>query len=159
MPYRDPDKRREYDRKRKRKYFNEHPEAGFNTAMSVWNKNPTRVHARQVVYYALKVGKLVRPDTCSECGRTGCTIQAHHLSYDDPMNVVWLCIPCHKQADRKRQTDNGENPDNMRRLTDEQVREIRMSDKSDRQLATIYNISNCSINRIRNYLTYKDVSD
>jgi len=159
MPYKDPEKRREWDRTHKKKYRQNHPEVGFNTAMSVWNKNPTRAHSRQVVYYALKSGMIEKPTTCSRCGREGCVIQAHHLSYDDPLDIEWLCVSCHNIADRNRQLKNVESYQNTRKLTDEQVRYIRSSTKTDRELASMYGISNCSINKVRNRLTYKDVSD
>ena len=160
MPFKDPDKRREWERKRSEKrkeYRQQHPEIGLKTAMSVWNKNPTRAHARQVVYYALKVGMLKKSENCERCGRTDCTIQAHHRSYDDPLDVTWLCISCHKTADRERQCQSGEHPANVRKLTNEQVLEIRASDKTDRELAEVYGIRSCSINKVRNHLTYKDV--
>lgn len=161
MPYKDPERRREWERKRSEKrkeYRRQHPEIGLRTAMSVWSRNPTRAHARQVVYYALKAGTLKKSESCECCGRTGCVIQAHHESYDNPLDVTWLCISCHKIADRKRQRRSGENPTNTRKLTDEQVLEIRASDKTDRELASIYGMSGCSINKVRNHLTYKDVS-
>lgn len=160
MPYKDPEKRREWERGRsekRRKYRQEHPEAGFKTAMSVWKNNPTRAHARQVVYHALKAGVITKAKHCECCGKDGCVLQAHHDSYEDPLSITWLCISCHKQADRKRQRKSGESPANGRKLTDEQVVRIRTSDKTNRELAAIYGISSCSVSKIKNYLTYKDV--
>lgn len=157
MPYKDPDKRREWERTHKKKYRQEHPEVGFRGAMTMWKRNPTRHNARQVVFYALKSGVLTKPDHCENCGKEGCAIQAHHITYDDPLKVSWLCIPCHRQADRERQATDNERYDNIRRLTDEQVRDIRSSDDTNRNLAAIYGLSSCSISKIRNYLTYKDV--
>lgn len=157
MPYKDPDKRREWERTHKKKYHQEHPEVGFRGAMTMWKRNPTRNNARQVVFYALKSGVLTKPDHCEDCGRGDCTIQAHHPSYDNPLDVMWLCIPCHRKADRKRQRENGEVYGNTRKLTDDQVREIRASSDTNRNLAAIYGISICSISKIKNYLTYKDV--
>jgi len=157
MPYKDPDKQREWERKHRKQYRKEHPEVGFNAAMSVWKKNPTRVHIRQVVYYAIKSGILTRPNICESCGRENCVIEAHHTDYSKPLEVKWLCRQCHRIADRARQSESGEKPINARKLTDEQVREIRRSDDTDRSLAMKYGISNCAINKIRNRLTYKDV--
>ena len=46
---------------------------------------------------AIRDGKLIRPDICENCGVTGKKIQAHHEDYDKPLDVNWLCIPCHRK--------------------------------------------------------------
>lgn len=46
-------------------------------------------------------GRIKRPDQCEQCGasprfkdgRSG--IQAHHPDYNKPLEVMWLCQPCH----------------------------------------------------------------
>lgn len=53
---------------------------------------------RQRVYYAIKTGKLHRPDTCERCGRQG-GLQAAHHDYSRPLDVAWLCRSCHTQWD------------------------------------------------------------
>lgn len=63
--------------------------------------------AQNKVEYALKVGRLKRPKRCSAChrekvfkdGRSG--IQAHHCDYNEPLNVIWLCQPCHHDWHKK----------------------------------------------------------
>lgn len=58
-------------------------------------RTPEKSAARSIVGNALKVGKLLRPRKCSECGKR-CKPQAHHASgYDKPLDVVWLCRDCH----------------------------------------------------------------
>lgn len=50
---------------------------------------------------AMERGEIVRPDKCEECGgskrfrdgRAG--IHAHHDDYNKPLEVRWLCQPCH----------------------------------------------------------------
>jgi ribosomal protein S27AE len=54
---------------------------------------------RKIVYYAIKTGKLVRPNKCSSCGKE-CRPEAHHQDYKKPLMVVWLCIKCHRSVDR-----------------------------------------------------------
>lgn len=157
MPYKDPEKRKEWDRTHKKRYRQKHPEVGFRGAMTMWKNNPTRRNARQVVFHALRSGVLTKPNRCESCGKEGCAIQAHHKSYDDPLDISWLCISCHRQADRMRQAADNERYGNVRRLTDKQVREIRSSNDTNRNLAMAYGISSCSISKIKNYLTYKDV--
>jgi len=53
------------------------------------------------VYIAIKKGTLIRPDHCTFCGRK-CKPHAHHDDYEKPLEVIWLCSPCHKQADYRR---------------------------------------------------------
>lgn len=59
--------------------------------------------AQNKVERAIKLGLLKRPSECSECGkqnkfkngRSG--ILAHHSDYNKPLQVKWLCQPCHFQ--------------------------------------------------------------
>lgn len=54
---------------------------------------------RKRVYGAVKTavtrGVLRRPKTCSVCGGEHPKIQAHHEDYEKPLDVQWLCEPCH----------------------------------------------------------------
>jgi len=52
--------------------------------------------AHEAVHRALKRGTLVRPDACSLCDGTEFAIHAHHDDYDRALDVIWLCVPCHK---------------------------------------------------------------
>lgn len=60
--------------------------------------NPEKRKAHQIVYQAVKIGKLKKPLLCSryisskeECGDK---LHAHHSDYSKPLKVVWLC-PLH----------------------------------------------------------------
>ena len=51
---------------------------------------------------ALARGDVTRPSACEMCGatpratRAGASgIQAHHPDYNRPLDVMWLCKPCH----------------------------------------------------------------
>ena len=61
---------------------------------------PQQAYGR--VRAALKSGELVRPDSCSRCGRSGVAsdgrsiIQAHHHDYSKPLEVEWICSACHR---------------------------------------------------------------
>lgn len=64
------------------------------------NKEEVKImsRARQRVYYAIKKGDLVRPDTCEWC-KTVTTIEAAHHDYEKPLDIKWLCRPCHAKWD------------------------------------------------------------
>jgi len=50
--------------------------------------------ARHAVIRALKKGDLVRPRQCLRCQKEG-RLEAHHPDYAKPLDVLWLCPPCH----------------------------------------------------------------
>ena len=58
--------------------------------------------SHDIVEKAIISGRLARPDTCEQCGGPGKPfadgrhpIQAHHCDYNKPLDVMWLCQPCH----------------------------------------------------------------
>jgi hypothetical protein len=55
---------------------------------------PRKAKARSVVSHALRDGKIARPAHCEGCGKRRKT-QAHHEDYAKPLEIVWLCRPCH----------------------------------------------------------------
>ena len=75
--------------------------------MAAVNKRQSIIHydrnrSRQAVAYAVRIGKLIRPNACSVCGCV-CKPHAHHDSYlkEDSLRVIWLCRPCHGFRHRK----------------------------------------------------------
>lgn len=52
---------------------------------------------RRISNHARKNGELV-PKPCS-CGET--KVEMHHDDYDKPLEVTWLCVPCHRELHRK----------------------------------------------------------
>ena len=54
--------------------------------------NPEKHRARQLTYNAKRRGELV-PEPCESCGET--KVHAHHDDYSKPLDVRWLCKPCH----------------------------------------------------------------
>lgn len=77
---------REYDRSR-----------GFRTAPSSheeWAaRTPGARAAHGAVARALRKGTL-RRESCRHCGAEGA--HAHHHDYARPLDVEWLCVPCHR---------------------------------------------------------------
>ena len=69
-------------------------------------EHPDRVRANWKVMYALRTGKIVRPDRCSKCGSDRGKICGHHLDYSKPLDIVWLCYKCHRQTFNEHLLDN-----------------------------------------------------
>lgn len=61
---------------------------------------PERAIARSRTNYAIKTGKIKRPDRCSECLKL-CKPDAAHLNYEKPLEITWLCRQCHASMDIK----------------------------------------------------------
>ena len=59
------------------------------------------------VNVAREAKKLRAPAVCERCDRPGRT-NAHHHDYDRPLDVEWLCNPCHFIADKERREQEGE---------------------------------------------------
>jgi hypothetical protein len=58
-----------------------------------------RAHnARNILKYHVDHGKIIKPDVCQACGGPG-PIEGAHSDYDRPLDVLWLCLPCHRQWD------------------------------------------------------------
>ncbi len=60
-------------------------------------RNPERRAAHISLGNALRAGKVIRPKECQDCG-TVARIQGHHDDYSKPLDVRWLCVPCHTKA-------------------------------------------------------------
>jgi hypothetical protein len=60
--------------------------------------------AWNALYYALRIGKISKPDTCSVCSEQvgGDKIQSHHEDYTKPLDVIWCCQDCHVGLDKAR---------------------------------------------------------
>lgn len=57
--------------------------------------DPVKHRAHVAVENAVKDCRLFRPAVCESCGASGRAIQAHHHDYAKPLDVQWLCAPCH----------------------------------------------------------------
>ena len=103
-------KNRDGVRRAVREYRREHPDAVIRTRLATNARNPTKVNARRCVEAAMKAGVLVRPDHCSGCGCSDSEhrIEAHHNDYSRPLDVIWLCTPCHRRMDAQRRRREAE---------------------------------------------------
>jgi hypothetical protein len=75
----------------------------LNAGAKAWAaRNPEKRAAHIIVGNALRYGKLTRLP-CAICSTPD--TQAHHDDYSRPLNVTWLCVPCH--GERHKAASNG----------------------------------------------------
>lgn len=73
----------------------------LGSIVSGWKKrNPHKAAAHTLVLWACRTGIIKKSQTCEECGAHVKT-QGHHEDYSKPLQVVWLCKPCHSIKHRK----------------------------------------------------------
>ena len=65
---------------------------GYRYTKRFREKNPEKVLAHDRVRRAKEAGILV-PGPCEVCGATNA--HAHHEDYSKPLEVRWICQPCH----------------------------------------------------------------
>jgi len=79
---------REYDRNR-----------GSRQSLSYLRKyrkeNPEKYAAHIILNNKLASG-IIEKEPCEKCGSTK-NIHGHHKDYSKPLDVNWLCCPCHKE--------------------------------------------------------------
>ncbi len=113
-PSRHPDHIREYNaryrathkesiREYKKTYRARRPEVlrleRIRTAKAMRLKYPEKHKARHAVNGAVRSGKLIKPEACERCQKIPMRIEGHHYKgYEFPLEVLWLCISCHRKA-------------------------------------------------------------
>lgn len=66
--------------------------------------------ARDLVRQAVAMGLLV-PEPCRDCGAPAEHSEAHHPSYDEPLEVIWLCRRDHLELHRRLDLQGGQSED------------------------------------------------
>jgi hypothetical protein len=67
------------------------------TSVNKWRaQNQVKRRAHTKVGNALRAGILVKPDACTICGDKTRVIHGHHHDYSKPLDVLWVCPPCHR---------------------------------------------------------------
>lgn len=79
---------------RQKEYYKKNPERQRAVIYKSIAKYPEKQKARQKLNYAVKTGKIIKPQNCSFCNKGG-RIEADHEDYSKPLEVTWLCTPCH----------------------------------------------------------------
>ena len=91
---------REYDRDRAKL---PHRKAHIKRTVERHNEeNPLQYSARNKVNNAVRDGRLLKPASCSKCGDNHHQIEGHHEDYSKPLDVIWVCPPCHWHLDEAR---------------------------------------------------------
>ena len=98
----DPSVRRQLTLNAKRWKLN-HREKAINSRNCYKKKNRSKISAHDAVYYALKVGNLIKPEFCSDCGFRK-VAHGHHEDYSKKLDVKWLCHICHFKNHGKLKT-------------------------------------------------------
>lgn len=91
---------RQYDRERAKLPERQKAASAISTAWRQADKRRMKCH--NAVTRAIKSGKLTR-EPCIRCGSIKSL--AHHEDYDKPLDVMWLCQPCHKQRHKELLND------------------------------------------------------
>lgn len=90
------EKIRAYDRERAKK--SERIKATTEISRAWRAEDKRRSVAHSSVARAIRSGKLIR-QPCSRCNDPKSV--AHHEDYEKPLEVIWLCQPCHKQRHKE----------------------------------------------------------
>ena len=54
--------------------------------------------ATNLLWKEIRSGRIIRGQYCERCGSTE-AIEGAHADYTKPLDVYWLCRPCHRQWD------------------------------------------------------------
>jgi hypothetical protein len=73
-------------------YYN--PDVSKKAVKEFRKRNPEKLKAWWTFNNALRRGKIVKPFSCAKCGSVD-RLDGHHSDYSKPLDVVWLCRPCH----------------------------------------------------------------
>jgi len=70
--------------------------ASLQASRQKWvDDNSEKRAAHVILGNRVRDSKVIKPDHCSRCGKSGCRIDGHHHDYARPLDVVWLCRQCH----------------------------------------------------------------
>ena len=92
------EKNRSAARAHSRKYNKSEKGAAKNRegSLKYMKKNTEKVRAQQLVRNAVRRGDITPEVRCEECGEET-KLHGHHDNYSCPLDVRWLCPPCHKE--------------------------------------------------------------
>jgi len=93
-------KKREWSRRKQAEYraLGKAVKATPKDAKKWRDKNRHKINAHYMANKAQKKGLLEKPSACTKCGKQTEKLHKHHHDYTKPLEVVWLCSPCHGKA-------------------------------------------------------------
>ncbi|KKL25847.1 hypothetical protein LCGC14_2401170 [marine sediment metagenome] len=87
------------NRQRREKYKPLPPEKAMVLYHIQMKRYPEKVNARHALQWAVRNGSVKKPTRCQSCTlvvpRRG--LHGHHADYSKPLDVKWLCPPCHAE--------------------------------------------------------------
>ena len=83
-----------------RKFRREHPKRAKEIVDKYRAKDPQRYKAQMALGWQVYTGKIKRPIKCSSCKKKA-FVEGHHDDYGKPLEVRWLCKPCHTKQHSK----------------------------------------------------------
>ena len=91
----DIDRIRAYDRERGKL---PHRKKLSSRIRKVYRKRYPKRHASNyLLNNAVRDRRVQKLELCQDCGVKPTKIHGHHEDYYQPLNVIWLCPPCHKK--------------------------------------------------------------
>jgi len=68
-----------------------------------WRESDLRREVRRLLAKAVYSGKVRKPERCEACGSEPGKprLHGHHTDYKRPLDVIWLCRPCHHEEHRR----------------------------------------------------------
>lgn len=60
-------------------------------------KYPEKNRAGNLLRLAVFKGKIQKPKNCEKCNYEAKRIEGHHMDYSKPLEVLWLCVSCHRK--------------------------------------------------------------
>ena len=93
----------ERNRKEALKYYHKNKKEIMRKRQERYHNDP-EYHKKMLARYKtrrdLKAGKIKKPNKCMSCKQDK-SLEIHHLDYNKPLEVLWLCRICHRKLHRK----------------------------------------------------------
>ena len=90
------EKSREKKKSAHKEWQKRNPKSAIENNKRQRKRNPDKVKSRDILRKAVYERKIFKPRICSMCLKEAKRIEAHHEDYEKPLDVQWLCVPCHK---------------------------------------------------------------
>lgn len=86
---------------RNKKRFQVSPEKVKAELKRHQQKHRDKYLARQDLRRSIARGKIIKPKCCQICNIEANRIEGHHTDYSKRLEVIWMCVDCHKKEHGK----------------------------------------------------------